>query len=143
MQDFSSALLRTQEQQQAVWNELMEDDKFLENYISQLFYLTQFMVNEQYQTEHEYNWGRNFSLHENYHTRNWLATIDRFPNARVINCSDLDCFIAELGFTPRKDNTSQRKDLEKIEAALLQPSIKYLVDVHITPEIERYKNLTR
>lgn len=143
LQDYNSALLRTRDLQRTVWKELMSDKQMLIDYLGRLFYLTEFRTNEQYQTENQYCWGRNFSLHENYHTRNWLATIDQFPGARVINCTELDNFISELGFAPRKDNVSPTEDLAKIEDALLNLPIMDLVDLHLKPEIEQYQKLTR
>lgn len=142
IQDHISALVPTHEKFIAIWNDLMSDTALLINYIDRLFYLSEFYTNEQYRREHDYNWGRNFTLHENYHTRNWLRLINQFPNARVIDSKDLDHYIIELGYTPRRDNTTDPQVYKHIEHALLNCNNYYLIEKFITPEIQRYKNLT-
>lgn len=142
LQDYISALVPTEEKFIVIWNDLMADADLLINYIDRLFYLSQFITNEQYRKEHEYNWGRNFSLHENYHTRNWLLMLNDFPGARIIDSNNLDQYITELGYTPKRDNTSNPQDINHLENALLNCGSYYLIEKFITPEIQRYNNLT-
>lgn len=142
IQDHMSALMQPAEQSRT-WVALMSDSNYLVEYLNRLFYLSEFTTNTQYRLENEFDWHRNFSINENYHTRNWLKTISKFPDARVINCTTLNDYIIELGFTPRTDNVSDDIDKDKVEYALMQCEVKHIIDKFITPEIERYKNLTR
>jgi hypothetical protein len=140
-QDYISASTVSDDDFIKSWNSITTDVNTLITYIDKLFYLTQFPTNAQYRKENNYNWGRNFSLHENYHTKNWLSIISEYPDARVINNKNLDNYIRELGFEPRRDNSTDKYLSNLFETALLQCQHFYLIEKFIQPEIDLYKSL--
>lgn len=122
-----------------LWDNLMQNPKLLTAHLDRLYYLTEYRISTVLPTQ--------FSLHQNYHMRNWLHEVEHLKinhSATVILNSELDSLITDIGLTPVSwQNLSQPDQLRAIESAFVNTSIYNTNNIihYLNGEIEVYNRL--
>ncbi len=123
------------------WNRIMDDDELCKDIINGLYYLSEFETNKTYQ-ETVFDWHRSFAIFHNYHTKNWLHKVVGLPDSKIITVENLDDYITSLGFTPTRENVSNKRDIKTVESALKKSDVYHLIEKYLEPEIKLFKSIT-
>lgn len=139
LQDYSYLLYKDHNQFDENWNRMMNNADVLADILSRIFYITEFDTDEYYR-KHTFNWHRSFSIFHNYHTKNWLHKVKEIPNANIVLINELDNFIASLGYTPIRENVSNKRDINAIDTALKNCNVYHIIEKYLEPEIKLYES---
>ena len=122
-----------------LWDNLMQNPKLLTAHLDRLYYLTEYRISTVLPAQ--------FSLHQNYHMRNWLHEVENLKincGATVILNSELDSLITAIGLTPAPwQNVSQPDQIRAIESAFVNTSIYNTNNIihYLNSEIDVYNRL--
>jgi hypothetical protein len=115
----------------SVWQYFMTNADALRNQIDKLYYLSTY--------KHGNPGHALFALHENYHTVNWLHQIEQINNANIVNSTDLDLLIPNLGLELKAhSNVSEPNDITAIERAILCCNSVYFPLEYVQKEVDIY-----
>jgi hypothetical protein len=142
LQDYSYLLYADHDQFIENWNRIMSDENVCKEIIDRVFYITEFDTDEFYR-KHTFNWHRSNAVFHNYHTKNWLHIVKEIPNANIVRIEELDDFIKSLGYTPIRENVSQKNHLDTISKALKMCNVSHIIDKYLEPEINIYNKIIR